>query len=45
VQKITVFCAGIQAGAQHAEAAKQLLAVLTAPAAAAVYKKHGLEPG
>jgi molybdate transport system substrate-binding protein len=45
VQKITVFSAGIQAGAQHADAAKELLAFLTAPAAGSVYKKHGLEPG
>jgi molybdate transport system substrate-binding protein len=45
VQKITVFSAGIQAGAQHADAAKELLAFLTAPAAGAIYKKHGLEPG
>jgi molybdate transport system substrate-binding protein len=45
VQKITVFSAGIQAGAQQPEAAKELLAFLTAPAAGSVYKKHGLEPG
>jgi molybdate transport system substrate-binding protein len=45
VQKITVFCAGIQAGAPQSAAAKELLAFLTAPAAAPVYKKHGLEPG
>jgi molybdate transport system substrate-binding protein len=45
VQKITVFSAGIQAGAQQASAAKSLLTFLTAPAAGAVYKKHGLEPG
>jgi molybdate transport system substrate-binding protein len=45
VQKVTVFTAGIQAGAQHADAAKELLAYLTAPVAAPIYKKHGLEPG
>jgi molybdate transport system substrate-binding protein len=45
VQKITVFCAGIQTGAQQPDAAKELLAFLTAPAAAPIYKKHGLEPG
>jgi molybdate transport system substrate-binding protein len=43
VQKITVFSAGIQAGALHAEAAKELLVFLTAPEAASVYEKHGLE--
>jgi molybdate transport system substrate-binding protein len=45
VQKITVFSAGIQAGAQHADASKELLAFLTAPAATPLYKKHGLDPG
>jgi molybdate transport system substrate-binding protein len=45
VQKITVFSAGIQAGAQHADAAKELLAFLTAPAATPLYRKHGLDPG
>lgn len=45
VQKITIFSAGIQAGAQQPQAARELLAFLTAPATAAVYKKHGLDPG
>jgi molybdate transport system substrate-binding protein len=45
VQKITVFSAGIQVGAQHADAAKELLAFLTAPAATPLYRKHGLDPG
>jgi molybdate transport system substrate-binding protein len=44
VQKVTVFSAGIQVGAQQAPAAKDLLGFLTAPAAGAVYKKRGLEP-
>jgi molybdate transport system substrate-binding protein len=45
VQKVTVFSAGIQAGAQNADAARDLLSFLAAPAAASVYQKHGLEPG
>jgi len=45
VQKITVFSAGIQAGAQTGDAAKELLAFLSAPRASSIYKKHGLEPG
>ena len=45
VQKVTVFSAGIQTGAQNADAARDLLSFLAAPAAASVYQKHGLEPG
>ena len=45
VQKITIFCAGVQAGAQQPQAAKELLGFLTAPARSAVYSKHGLDPG
>jgi molybdate transport system substrate-binding protein len=45
VQKITVFSAGIQAGAQNGDAAKELLAFLSAQRAGSIYKKHGLEPG
>ena len=45
VQFITVFSGGIQAGAKQADAAKALVKFITAPAAAAVIKKHGLEPG
>jgi molybdate transport system substrate-binding protein len=45
VQQITVFSAGLQAGAKEADAAKALVRFLTAPAAAAAYKKRGLEPG
>jgi molybdate transport system substrate-binding protein len=45
VQKITVFSAGIHSGAKEPEAAKILVKFLTAPAAAPVFKKHGLEPG
>ena len=45
VQKITVFSAGIQSGAKQPEAANALVKSLTAPAAAVVIKKHGMEPG
>jgi molybdate transport system substrate-binding protein len=45
VQLITVFSAGIQAGAKQADAAKSLMSFISAPAAAAVYKKHALDPG
>lgn len=45
VQKITVFSAGLHAGAKEPDAAKALVKFLTAPAAAPVIKKHGMEPG
>jgi len=45
VQLITVFSAGIQAGAKQVDAAKSLMSFISAPAAAAVYKKHALDPG
>jgi molybdate transport system substrate-binding protein len=45
VQEVTVFSAGIQAGAKEAEAAKAWVRFLTAPAAAPVYRRMGLEPG
>ena len=44
LQRMTVFSAGIHAGAKQADAAKALVRFLTAPAAAAVIRKHGLEP-
>ena len=44
LQRMTMFSAGIHAGAKQAEAAKALINFLTAPAAAPVIKKHGLEP-
>jgi molybdate transport system substrate-binding protein len=44
LQKLTVFSTGIHAGAKHAEAAKALVKFITTPAAAAVIRKHGLEP-
>jgi molybdate transport system substrate-binding protein len=45
VQHVTVFSAGLHAGAKHPEAAKALVEFLTAAPAKAVYKKNGLEPG
>ena len=45
IQEITVFSAGIHASAMQADAAKALAAFLTAPAAAPVIKKHGMDPG
>jgi len=45
LQLITVFSAGIQAGAKETDAAKALVSFITAPAAAAVFKKHALDPG
>ncbi len=44
LQRMTVFSAGIHAGANQAEAAKALVKFITAPAAASVIRKHGLEP-
>jgi molybdate transport system substrate-binding protein len=45
VQQFTTFSSGIMAGAMEAEAAKALVKFVTAPAAAAAYKKRGMEPG
>ena len=45
IQKITVFSSGIHAGATQPGAAKALVKFLTSPAAAAVIKKNGMEPG
>jgi len=44
LQHMTMFSAGIHSGAQQAEAARALVKFLTAPAAAPVIRKHGLEP-
>src|SRR5437667_4538466 len=44
LQRMTIFSAGIHAGAKQADAARALLKFITAPAAAAVIRKHGLEP-
>jgi molybdate transport system substrate-binding protein len=45
VQLITVFSAGIPAGTKQPDAAKALVSFVTAPAAAAIFKKHALDPG
>ena len=45
VQLVTVFSAGVPAGAKEADAASSLVSFITAPAAAAVFKKHALDPG
>ena len=44
VQRVTIFSAGIPSTATHSAAAKQLIAFLTSPAAAAAIAKSGLEP-
>jgi len=44
VQRMTVFSTGVHAGAKQADAARALVTFLTAPAAAPVIRKHGLEP-
>jgi molybdate transport system substrate-binding protein len=41
---MTTFSAGIDSGAKERDAAKALVKFLTAPAAAPVIRKHGLEP-
>jgi molybdate transport system substrate-binding protein len=45
VQQITTFASGLQVGAKEADAAGAWVRFLTAPAAAAAYRKRGLEPG
>jgi molybdate transport system substrate-binding protein len=44
LQRMTMFSAAIHAGAKQADAARALVKFITAPAAASVIKKHGLEP-
>ena len=44
IQEVTVFFAGIATNAVQAEAARALIKYLSAPAAAAVIKKSGMEP-
>jgi molybdate transport system substrate-binding protein len=44
IQKVTVFSAGIAAGAKEPEAAAALIKFVSAPAAAAAIKKSGMEP-
>lgn len=45
LQRMTMFSTGIHTAAKQTEEAKTLVKFLTAPAAAPVIKKHGLEPG
>jgi molybdate transport system substrate-binding protein len=45
LQQTTAFASGIAVGAKEADAARAWVKFLTAPAAAAAYKKRGLEPG
>ena len=40
-----MFSSGVVAGAKETDAAKALVKFLTAPAAAAAFKKRGMEPG
>ena len=44
VQQVTVFSAGIAAGAKELDAARELLKFLSSPAAAPVITKSGMEP-
>jgi molybdate transport system substrate-binding protein len=44
-QHFTTFSAGIAAGAREPEAARALVAYLTAPAAAPIIRQSGMEPG
>jgi molybdate transport system substrate-binding protein len=45
IQSITVFSGGVHAGAKAPEAARAWLEFLSAPAAAVVIRKKGMEPG
>jgi molybdate transport system substrate-binding protein len=45
IQQFTNFSSGIIAGAKEPDAARALVNFITAPAAAAVFKKIGMEPG
>jgi molybdate transport system substrate-binding protein len=44
LQVYTTFAAGVAAASQQREAAQSFIAAFAAPAAAAVFKAHGLEP-
>jgi molybdate transport system substrate-binding protein len=44
-QNVTTYTASIPASAKEVDAAKALIKALTAPAAAAIYRSKGLEPG
>lgn len=45
IQYTTVFSAGIHTAAKQADAARAWVKFLQTPEAAALYKKHGMEPG
>jgi molybdate transport system substrate-binding protein len=45
LQRMTMFSTGVHTAAKHGDEAKALVKHLTAPAAAPVIRKHGLEPG
>ena len=45
LQRMTMFSSGIHTAAKQPEEAKALVKHLTAPTAAPIIKKHGLEPG
>jgi molybdate transport system substrate-binding protein len=45
VQQFTMFSSGIIVGAKDADGAKTLVKFITAPSAAAAFKKRGMEPG
>jgi molybdate transport system substrate-binding protein len=45
IQRMTVFSSGISVGTKEADAAKALVKFITAPAAAAAFKRRGMEPG
>jgi molybdate transport system substrate-binding protein len=45
LQRMTMFSTGIHTAAKQSDAAKALVRHLTAPAAAPIIKKQGLEPG
>jgi molybdate transport system substrate-binding protein len=45
IQEVTVFSAGVHSGATAGEAGRALLRFLTAPEAAPVIRKTGMEPG
>ena len=44
LQQITLYAAGVTASARNADGARAMIAALTAPAAAPVYKARGLDP-
>jgi molybdate transport system substrate-binding protein len=45
LQNVTIFSAGVHTRAPHPEVARALVTFLTTPEAAAVMRKHGLQPG